>query len=203
MSSKRGWVALILFVLVLKAALAHNLFYIDHDKASLNSCKGKHKKSISAAVISTSSSPTTSYNITFDLNCTADATECAGVRATFEKATEIISSVFQFKSSLLINASYNPFCSFSKDCSNEDSMAAIGQAYPTISYIMIDNTDNMTRMYPQALLKQYTKLSVQPAWAYYDINAQFNSQVNWYFVVSFCVYIKSFFLLFYDNNSFV
>ncbi|KAG0783677.1 hypothetical protein G6F22_008587 [Rhizopus arrhizus] len=152
------------------------------DNSNTENCKGRHKTSISAAVTSTSSSLTTSYNITFDLNCTADATECAGVRATFEKATEIISSVFQFKSPLLINASYNPFCSFSKDCSNEDSMAAIGQAYPTISYIMIDNTDNMTRMYPQALLKQYTKLSVQPAWAYYDINAQFNSQVNWYFV---------------------
>ncbi|RCH92312.1 hypothetical protein CU097_010947 [Rhizopus azygosporus] len=60
-------------------------------------------------------------------------------------------------------------------------MSAIGQAYPTISYIMVDQTDNMTRLYPQALLKQFTNLSVKPNWAYYDINAEFNSQVNWYF----------------------
>ncbi|KAI8087696.1 uncharacterized protein B0P05DRAFT_577981 [Gilbertella persicaria] len=61
-------------------------------------------------------------------------------------------------------------------------MTSIGQAYPTLSYIMVDSTDNMTRMYPQALLKQFTDLAVKPNWVQYDINAEFNNEISWYFV---------------------
>ncbi|KAF7732868.1 hypothetical protein EC973_000144 [Apophysomyces ossiformis] len=46
---------------------------------------------------------------------------------------------------------------------------------------MTDHTDNTTRMYPQAILKQYTHIPVQPQWSPYDMNAQFNSDVTWYF----------------------
>lgn len=59
----------------------------------------------------------------------------------------------------------------------------IGQAFPAVSYLMTDQSDNTTRMYPQALLKQYTKLDAQPDWSSFDINAQFNSDIDWYFEV--------------------
>jgi hypothetical protein len=48
---------------------------------------------------------------------------------------------------------------------------------------MTDKSDNMTRMYPQALLKQFRNLSEVPNWASIDINAKFDSDVNWYFEV--------------------
>ncbi|KAI8985908.1 hypothetical protein BDB01DRAFT_720963 [Pilobolus umbonatus] len=63
-------------------------------------------------------------------------------------------------------------------------MISIGQAYPSISYLMVDQSDNITRMYPQALLKQYTYLQPQPKWNEYDIIAQFNSELDWHFINS-------------------
>lgn len=166
---------------MLKTTLASTLYCIDHRTESLTFCNRNNHKPKAAAALSTSDTSTTGYNITFDLNCSGNSTECAGVKATFQKATEIISSAFQLKSPLVINATYGPFCSSTKNCGDDGSMESIGQAYPSISYIMVDQTDNITRMYPQALLKQYTDLSVQPSWTYYDIDAQFNSQVDWYF----------------------
>ncbi|ORX59728.1 hypothetical protein DM01DRAFT_302262 [Hesseltinella vesiculosa] len=56
----------------------------------------------------------------------------------------------------------------------------IGQAYPSVSYLMVDTSDNMTRMYPQALLKQFP-IQPKPSWSKFDINAQFNTEANWYF----------------------
>ncbi|KAI8880849.1 hypothetical protein K501DRAFT_254234 [Backusella circina FSU 941] len=60
-------------------------------------------------------------------------------------------------------------------------MIYAGQAVPSVSYVMSDASDNITRMYPQALLKQFTNLSVKPNWDQYDIDAQFNTEINWYF----------------------
>jgi hypothetical protein len=48
---------------------------------------------------------------------------------------------------------------------------------------MTDASDNMTRMYPQALLKQFRHLGEVPNWASFDINAKFDSDINWYFEV--------------------
>ncbi|KAI9258647.1 hypothetical protein EDC94DRAFT_521467 [Helicostylum pulchrum] len=117
----------------------------------------------------------------FDLNCQADSVTCEGVSTTLAKAADIITSVFQFESPLIINATFINFCQEYKDC-GDNGVSSIGQAYPAISYIMVDTTDNITRMYPQPLLKQFTDLKVKPNWAPYDINAQFNTKVNWYFI---------------------
>ncbi|CAO3686227.1 unnamed protein product [Umbelopsis ramanniana] len=46
---------------------------------------------------------------------------------------------------------------------------------------MTDKSDNMTRMYPQALLKQFRHLGEVPNWASFDINAKFDSDIDWYF----------------------
>lgn len=177
-----NWTILIELILIFKVVFASSLYCVHHDSQSLKTCQKSH--TISAAVADTPLIDN-KQQLSFDLFCTADPNECASVRATLQKAMDILSSVFQFESSLRVNATYGPFCpSSDNNCSAENRMSAIGQAYPTISYIMVDQTDNMTRLYPQALLKQFTNLSVKPNWAYYDINAEFNSQVNWYFFVS-------------------
>ncbi|KAL7319679.1 hypothetical protein PS15m_002787 [Mucor circinelloides] len=121
-------------------------------------------------------------NLTFDLTCKASSSECQGVSATLSKATDIISEILQFETPLAINASYISFCQEYQDCHHDSKYASIGQAYPSISYVMTDNTDKMTRLYPQPLLKQYTNMSVKPSWTQYDIEAQFNNEINWYFV---------------------
>lgn len=59
-----------------------------------------------------------------------------------------------------------------------------GSAYPAVSHMMTDTSDNITRMYPQALLKQFRNLEENPRWASVDINAKFNSDANWYMDVS-------------------
>ena len=70
-----------------------------------------------------------------------------------------------------------------------------GQAYPAVSYLMQkqsspnNNGANITSMYPQALLKQYDNLPKQPNWTAYDMNAQFNSQIDWYFEVIMRVFM--------------
>ncbi|KAI9255791.1 hypothetical protein BDA99DRAFT_442071 [Phascolomyces articulosus] len=54
-----------------------------------------------------------------------------------------------------------------------------GQAYPSVSYLMEEG--NTTRMYPQAILKQYPEFTDSIDWYKYDMNAQFNSEINWYY----------------------
>ncbi|CAO3620784.1 unnamed protein product [Mucor hiemalis] len=164
------------------------LFCVKHsgEMDDLDTCSLSKGRSISAAALTNSSNgsySTQQNRISFELICKADPTTCAGVSSTFSIATDIISSVFQFETPLLINASYIDFCQEYNDCNSDNSkMTSIGQAYPAISYVMTDTTDNMTRMYPQPLLKQFTDLTTKPTWTKYDINAQFNSLVNWYFI---------------------
>lgn len=156
--------------------------------SALDTCKiNKNRPIAAAAAAALSNKVDTSIqqnNLTFDLTCKASASECQGVSATLSKATDIISDIFQFETPLAINASYVSFCQEYQDCHHDTKYASIGQAYPSISYVMTDNTDKMTRLYPQPLLKQYTNMSVKPSWTQYDIEAQFNNEINWYFVVS-------------------
>lgn len=174
------------------------LYCIRHSKEihNLDLCSISKSRPISAAALTNSNDTLYSTNkLSFDLNCKADPSTCEQVNATFKKATDMLTSVFEFETPLLINASFVDFCQEYKDCNKDNKMASIGQAYPAISYVMTDTTDNMTRMYPQPLLKQFTDLPVKPTWTKYDINAQFNTLVNWYFVVSIHIYIYLFVLI--------
>ncbi|KAG0170083.1 hypothetical protein DFQ28_002514 [Apophysomyces sp. BC1034] len=126
--------------------------------------------------------PTAENKIHIDFKCYAsDAEECHKANATFIAAGELISAVLEFKTPIYVNATYLPFCEKLGECSTTKGIRAIGQAYPAVSYLMTDRTDNTTRMYPQAILKQYTYIPIRPQWYSYDMNAQFNSDVAWYF----------------------
>jgi hypothetical protein len=139
-------------------------------------------ESISAASVNLLN--TTRPKITFNLTCLADDSICNGAYNTFEKAADIITKVFSLKSNIAINASFISFCKVMGDCIDNNEMITAGQATPTISYIMSDLSDNTTRMYPQALLKQFTRLSTTPQWDEYDITASFNTEMDWHFIVS-------------------
>ena len=52
---------------------------------------------------------------------------------------------------------------------------------------------NTTRMYPQALLKQYHGLAESVDWYEYDMNAYFNNEITWYFEVMIHVFNSSFY----------
>lgn len=161
---------------------------IHGEYSPLDTCKISKNRPISAAALSNKVDTISQQNnLTFDLTCIASSSDCEGVSATLSKATDIISSVFQFELPLIINASFVSFCQEYQDCHHDSKYASIGQAYPSISYVMVDNTDKMTRLYPQPLLKQYTNMSAKPSWIQYDIEAQFNNEINWYFVVSSCI----------------
>ncbi|KAI8968193.1 hypothetical protein BDF20DRAFT_828242 [Mycotypha africana] len=67
------------------------------------------------------------------------------------------------------------------DCLDSSNQASIAETFPTVSFLMVDLSDNMTRMYAQPLLKQFGNLTAKPAWSRYDIEAQFNSETNWYY----------------------
>jgi hypothetical protein len=183
---------------VVTETTATTLYCITHEPGGIHNLEkcttfDTKERPISAALLAndidtnsstiTSTTTTNDNKITFELNCKADPSICEGVSSTFQRATDIISSIFQFETTLLINASFFNFCQEYQDCGYDEKMTSIGQAYPSISYVMVDQGDNMTRMYPQPLLKQFTQLDVKPAWTKYDINAQFNTEMNWYFVV--------------------
>ncbi|KAI8381185.1 uncharacterized protein BYT42DRAFT_565624 [Radiomyces spectabilis] len=109
-----------------------------------------------------------------------DIDACNKAKALFSKAGDIISSVLKLETAIHVNATYLPFCKTFNECDTDKDGRTIGQAFPTVSYLMTDPTDNVTRMYPQAILKQFTHV-LRPSWTTYDMNAQFNSEVNWYF----------------------
>lgn len=182
-----AWKILLITIAFVAVVQSSKLYCISHEKsvANVEKCTTSKNRHVSAAALTSNSVTTTvQNNLTFDLICKSDPVTCEGVSTTFSKATEIISSVFQFETPLLINASFVDFCQEYEECTSDNRMMSIGQALPAISYVMIDTSDNMTRMYPQPLLKQFTDLKITPTWTLYDINAEFNSKVNWHFVVS-------------------
>jgi hypothetical protein len=183
---------IIFYYLAFITTLIHaaNVYCVRHDYTFLHNnvistCKTYTKsKTIAEAVATTNTSSTTRAQLTFDLTCLADDSQCDGVRATFQKASDLLNDVFQLQHGVTINATYLSFCKVLGDCVDSDNMIYAGQAVPSVSYVMLDSSDNITRMYPQALLKQFTNLSVKPNWDQYDIDAQFNTEINWYFAVS-------------------
>ncbi|OAD02950.1 hypothetical protein MUCCIDRAFT_80964 [Mucor lusitanicus CBS 277.49] len=183
------FLSIVITACLLYAHMVTCLYCVKHTSrhggyTALDTCKINKNRPIAAAAALSNKMDTSTQqsNLTFDLTCKASASECQGVSATLSKATDIISDVFIFETPLVINASYVSFCQEYQDCHHDAKYASIGQAYPSISYVMTDNTDKMTRLYPQPLLKQYTNMSMKPSWTPYDIEAQFNNEINWYFV---------------------
>jgi len=126
-----------------------------------------------------------------DFNCKLDSNTCKKAERTFKKAAFDISEVLNIYSGpILINATLISFCEQAhrdgSACNADDpSRRKLGQAYPYSSYpakaIDPEDGDTDIYLYPQALLRQLDIKSGMPDFSNYDIIAEFNSDVNWYF----------------------
>ncbi|KAI8384198.1 hypothetical protein BD560DRAFT_385289 [Blakeslea trispora] len=146
---------------------------------SIMACPDLKTKSISAAISTNSTKK--KNRIIYDLYCDASEAECISVRYTIDTAVDMMLSTFHFELPLYVNMSYFDFCQVSATCKQADNHT-IALTYPSTSYVMLDPTDDVARLYPQALLKQFTHLDVKPNWAEYDMHIQFNKRIHWHFV---------------------
>ncbi|RHZ51258.1 hypothetical protein Glove_481g15 [Diversispora epigaea] len=106
-----------------------------------------------------------------DLNCYYTAAVCKKIRNAFNDAGKEISKVLKLKEKIYVNATYESF-SYSEK-------TLLGSAYPARSLSLISD-DKITRLYPQALAKQFS-LKKHPEYSKYDINARFNADFSWWF----------------------
>jgi hypothetical protein len=110
------------------------------------------------------------------LNCDADNVTCDKVLKEFNRAANLITSIFKFNTQINVNVSYYDLCTV-----YPDNICGIlnGAAYPTQFYLLKDD-DGINRLYPQSLVKQFQFPST-PNFNEFDINAEFNSKGGFWF----------------------
>jgi hypothetical protein len=127
-----------------------------------------------------------------DFNCKIRNTEiCKKAETNFNKAANSIAEVLTIYSGpILINATLISFCELAHPdgsaCNADDpTRRKLGQAYPYSSFpakaVNPEDGDTDAYLYPQALLRQLNIASDYPDFQSYDITAEFNADVNWYF----------------------
>jgi hypothetical protein len=131
------------------------------------------------------------FQITF--NCEIKNTGiCRKAEKDFKDAAYKIAEVVNiYAGPILINATLTSFCELAHPdgsaCNADDpTRRKLGQAYPYASHpakaVNPSDGDTDIYLYPQALFKQLNIVSKGvPDYAEYDITAEFNSDVNWYF----------------------
>lgn len=113
---------------------------------------------------------------------------CEKAKRSFEKAAKMISDIVLFKEPVRVNATLMSFCQMGADCNN--GMMTLGGSSPTRSIPLI-NTDGLSRLHPQALVKQFD-LSEHPSYFPFDIISVFNADAPFWFEVIDCFYDLSF-----------
>ncbi|CAB4430332.1 unnamed protein product [Rhizophagus irregularis] len=109
------------------------------------------------------------------LHCSSTEEICSKVKATFDSAGEILSSTINFVEKIKVNATFTPFCEKGY-CEDEE---ILGSAGPIRFHPMIDD-DDMVRLYPQSLVKQF-QYHTHLEYSQYDIGAIFNSDAKYWF----------------------
>ncbi|CAG8447892.1 10892_t:CDS:2 [Scutellospora calospora] len=108
-----------------------------------------------------------------DFHCgVSDKTLCSKAQTAFNLVGKRIASVLKINVVIKVNATFTDFCVAFNECIS-------GSAAPARTIPMVDS-DNITRLYPQSLVKQ-RMLSNRPQLGTYDIVANFNSQANMFF----------------------
>ncbi|KAL1922811.1 uncharacterized protein VTP21DRAFT_9187 [Calcarisporiella thermophila] len=125
--------------------------------------------------VATQPSSNNSFSINFA--CRTDK-NCAEAQAAFETAGQIISASLILSQPVSVNASYYSFCREQGACTN-GGFLVLGGARPARMHPLKDN-DGMTRLYPQALVKQMN-FSAHPQYSQYDIQAAFNADAPFWF----------------------
>ncbi|CAO3639543.1 unnamed protein product [Cunninghamella blakesleeana] len=192
------WQKLCLIVLLLLllslSTITCSIVCIEHNNPLLVSLKHQPTKlcdtlSTTLEKKSTSITNSTSKNqMYYDLHCLDNNATCDSVHQTLDTAIKLTLKTIQLEQPLYLNISFFSFCDQFNQCllsdnnnNSNNKEVSIGQAFPSVSYLMIDTSDNTTRVYPQAILKQFSHLDSKPQWYKYDIIAQFNSDINWFF----------------------
>jgi len=127
-----------------------------------------------------------------DFNCKIKNSDvCRKAENEFNRAANAISQVLMIYSGpILINATLISFCELAHSdgsaCNADDpTRRKLGQAYPYSSFpakaVYPEDGDTDSYLYPQALLRQLVIDSDFPDFQSYDITAEFNADVNWYF----------------------
>ncbi|RIA84490.1 hypothetical protein C1645_832164 [Glomus cerebriforme] len=122
-------------------------------------------------------SPTQNVNM-FEttLHCSSTEEICTKVKASFDLAGEILSSTIHFVEKIKVNATFKPLCEKKGHCEDEE---ILGSAGPIRFHPMIDD-DDMVRLYPQSLVKQF-QYHTHLEYSQYDIGAIFNSEAKYWF----------------------
>ncbi|KAL1924144.1 uncharacterized protein VTP21DRAFT_7179 [Calcarisporiella thermophila] len=120
----------------------------------------------------------------FHLNCNASQELCVKVERGFTRVGEILSTYyFNFTAPIRVNASFYEFCKVEPGkhtaCASDGMASQIGYASAARGILMTDD-DAVSRIYPQALVKQF-QLNPQPGYHEYDINCNFNAELKWKF----------------------
>jgi hypothetical protein len=115
-----------------------------------------------------------------DFTCYADNNSCQKAWRAFERAGIIISEAFVFKTQIVVNATFVPFCETMREC-QKDHIVTLGGSYPARTMAMARD-DGVARLYPQALIKQLG-YNPHPTYNYYDIVSLFNADAPFWFEV--------------------
>lgn len=115
-----------------------------------------------------------------DFTCYADKPLCQKAERAFERAGLIISDAFIFKTQIVVNATFVPFCAALREC-QKDHIVTLGGSYPARTMAMARD-DGVARLYPQALIKQLG-YNPHPTYSYFDIISLFNADAPFWFEV--------------------
>lgn len=126
----------------------------------------------------TSSSSSNLFQVDFTCMVT-DQSLCSKVDAAFTEAGQIITSSLTLSVPLIVNATFLDFCTNLGLCQSKTGYLTLGGATPARTIPLRDD-DGSNRFYPQALVKQF-QFPNPPSFAQYDIQAQFNSEGDFWF----------------------
>ncbi|GBB95113.1 hypothetical protein RclHR1_02480012 [Rhizophagus clarus] len=135
----------------------------------------KNQKYIKSPAILSSNRNVNMFETT--LHCSSTEEICTKVKEAFDSAGEILSSTINFVEKIKVNATFTPLCDKEKGNCEDDEI--LGSAGPIRFHPMIDD-DNMVRLYPQSLVKQF-QYHTHLEYSQYDIGAIFNSNAKYWF----------------------
>lgn len=131
--------------------------------------------------------PVTGQNATnmfeFLVACPASlsTTTCASASKTMYDAGQLISNVLILTSPIIVNATLMSFCSAMSICSEGTDILSLAAAAPARTIPLVDD-DGVTRLYPQAVVKQFgSLLESVPQFSTVDVNLNINSDASFYF----------------------
>ncbi|RHZ48315.1 hypothetical protein Glove_553g48 [Diversispora epigaea] len=101
-------------------------------------------------------------------NCSASVALCNKIKVAFNDAGKELTKILKLKQIINVNSTFTSL-----------APTTLGSAY-SARYVPLISDDKITRLYPQALVKQFC-LNPCPEYNAYDISARFNSDFDWWF----------------------